>query len=85
MNAQSPSLDRIVEALNGIIAEVAAARLHETVELLKIARLDLIMRANGFSEGELEALLSAIRDGQEVPNDETPLNPLKQTSVAGHC
>jgi len=54
-------LESLVGLIDECIAIVTAARLHETAELLRVARLDLVARLNGISDEELEQLASALQ------------------------
>jgi hypothetical protein len=89
MNAQQTSLDVIVETLDGIITQLAASGLYETIALLKIARLDLIMRAYGLSDGDLEALLSVVNGQQRILDvgmlPDTKIHRKKQVDATGNC
>jgi hypothetical protein len=53
-------LSEIIDILDTCINSTTVANLHETTELLRIARLDILMRANGITEEELEYFLFAI-------------------------
>ena len=61
MAAAESSLQHLVGALDELVSKVDSAGLTETVELLRIARIDLILRAHGFSEAEFDAFLAPIR------------------------
>lgn len=50
-------LQHYIDELDVMISAVTEAGLQETAALLKIARLDLLIRFNGISENELNALL----------------------------
>lgn len=50
------TLQNIVAAIDSCIDKVASAQLSETAALLRIARLDLMVRIHGISERELEQL-----------------------------
>ena len=66
MEAQSPTLDQLINWLDAYIEKIAAAKLDETAALLRIARIDLIVRANGISENEIEAFLFAVESEQRI-------------------
>jgi len=66
MQAQLPPFERLLATLDKLIAEIVELKLPETAALLKIARLDLLARANGVCEDDLEALLSALEREQRV-------------------
>jgi hypothetical protein len=89
MKTQSVTLDQLIEALDDVIAKITSAGFGETVALLNIARLDLVLRANGFSEDDLEAFLSALEENQRLADHATPsdqkMRRRKQTIAAGNC
>ena len=66
MAAQSPTLDQLINWLDAYIEKVAAAKLDQTAALLRIVRIDLVVRAKGISEDELEVFLFAVESGQRV-------------------
>lgn len=66
METQPPTLDQLINWLDAYIEKIAAAKLDETAALLRIARIDLIVRANGVSEDELEAFLFAAESEQRI-------------------
>ena len=68
METQSPTLDELINWLDAYIEKIVAARFDETAALLRIARIDLIVRANGISEDELDAFLFAAECEQRVAN-----------------
>jgi hypothetical protein len=70
MMNDAPPLASYLSTLNEVIAGVAEAGLAETVVLLRIARLDLLMRVHGVSERELQYALDMIENNQEL--DATP-------------
>lgn len=57
----------IVQALDDIIAAVRAIGLQETGDLLRVARLDLLMRVHGIEAEELELLTLALARNGGVP------------------
>jgi site-specific recombinase XerC len=59
MNTELP-LQHYIDELDAIISAVTEAGLQESAALLKIARLDLLVRSNGISEDELDVLLSVV-------------------------
>ncbi len=81
--------NRLVEAIDEIIENVRAAGLDETVSLLKIARLDLVLRANGVSEADLTALLDTVemnlqsREQPEADLQGSGKNAIR--GLAGNC
>ena len=89
MKVRESPLQELVEALDGVIAKVAAEKLRETVALLNIARLDLVLRTNGFSEEELDALLAPLRE--RLPDAENrnarraKSRRVRDASAVGHC
>ena len=87
MQTQQPQFNQLIRTLDGFIAEVVAAKLHETAALLNIARIDLIARVNGVSENELEAFFSALEGGKHVVGHAAPQElkrRRKVPNVAGH-
>lgn len=54
-------LQHCINELDAIILAVAEAGLQETAALLKIARLDLLIRSNGISEDELDVFLDVVQ------------------------
>jgi hypothetical protein len=72
MEIQPPTLDELINWLDTYIEKIAAAKLDETAALLRIARLDLIVRANGVSEDELEAFLLAAESEKRVADHIAP-------------
>lgn len=67
-----------VTILDEVIAEVAKGGFAETAALLKIARLDLVMRVYGISEHELHWALDVI-EGNEEPEVTPKLKPPVRT------
>lgn len=61
MSSSAPEFGEVLEKLDGIIANVKEAGLAETVQLLKIARLDLALRVHNFSEEEFDVALYSLR------------------------
>ncbi len=57
------ALQPLIAELDNIIAAAGTAKLEETVTLLKIARLDLTMRAHGIAADELELVSFALARG----------------------
>jgi hypothetical protein len=55
-----------ITVLDELIAGVAKGGLAETTALLKIARLDLLMRVYGISNRELQYALDTIEGNQEL-------------------
>jgi hypothetical protein len=69
MSAQLATLDQLINWLDSYIEKIAAAKLDETAELLRIARIDLIIRANGISKEEFEAFLFALKADHIAPTE----------------
>jgi hypothetical protein len=88
MQAQPPPFDRLIKTLDGFIAEVAASNLCETVALLQIARIDLVARAKGISEDDLDAVLFAVESELRVTDYIDPRGLKKRrrkvANLAGH-
>jgi hypothetical protein len=63
MKKKMGALQPLIAELDNIIAAARAAKLEETVTLLKIARLDLTMRAHDIAADELELLSFALVRG----------------------
>ena len=57
------AIEALVGAINECIDQVTAANLLETAALLSMARLDLVARANGITEEELELFAFALQRG----------------------
>jgi len=55
------ALHPLIDLIDECIDRLNAARLPETVELLRMARLDLVARANGITDEELEIVALALR------------------------
>jgi len=74
----------LVERLDGVIDDAATAGLKETAALLRIARLDLLARANGIGEKDLDIFLQALEhghssaEGGRAVGEERGLNLLAQ-------
>lgn len=69
MDASSRSKDTIppiVRALDDIIVAVHAIGLQETGNLLRVARLDLLMRVHGIEAEELELLTRALTQNTQT-------------------
>jgi len=59
--ALSPIYEKLVATLDQCISTVTAANLVDTALMLRIVKLDLLMRINGISDDELEQALSVLR------------------------
>ena len=57
------ALEALITAINECINQVVAAQLWETAALLRMAKLDLIARAHGITEEELELVSFALQHG----------------------
>jgi hypothetical protein len=57
----------LVTALDDLIIAAKAAKLKETAALLRIARLDLLMRVHGIKHDELELLSFALAKAAAKP------------------
>jgi hypothetical protein len=87
MKDNKPELIEQLKMLDAVIAGVVDAGLKETVALLKIARLDLAMRAHGVTEEELAYTLGSAqktlalnqtgRRGSRIQN--------RHARMANHC
>jgi hypothetical protein len=66
MKKRTGALQPLIAELDNIIAAARTAKLEETVTLLKIARLDLTMRAHGIAVDELELVSFALARGVYV-------------------
>jgi hypothetical protein len=53
-------LENVVAVIDTCIDKVVAVELHETAALLRIARLDLIVRLHGITDAELDQLESVV-------------------------
>jgi hypothetical protein len=56
-------IEPLIGVINDCIAQLSAAKLCETAELMRMARLDLMARAYGISEEELEIFAFALQRG----------------------
>lgn len=56
-----PACEQLVDTLDICIKTLTAAHLEETAMLLRIAKLDLVVRSNGITEDELVSLLAILR------------------------
>lgn len=61
MNKKAETLEPFIASLDDVIAAAVDADLVETAALLRIARLDLLMRLNGIDPNELEVLSYALQ------------------------
>jgi len=59
--AVDPQLTDLISAVDTCISLTTAAKLGETAALLRIVKLDILLRTNGISEDELELLLGTFR------------------------
>jgi hypothetical protein len=85
MESQSPTFDHLITSVDRCIQDATEAHLPETVALLRMAKLDLVARANGISEGELELFLFALESDQRLANHMAPpeLQERLRTAVGG--
>ncbi len=63
MKTKNDALLPLIAELDDVIAAARAAGLGETTSLLRIARLDLMMRAHGIAADELELVSFALVSG----------------------
>jgi hypothetical protein len=63
MKTKTNALELLIGELDKVIAAAQAARLGETAALLRIARLDLMMRTHGIAADELELVSFALAHG----------------------
>jgi len=75
---QWPVFGRLINKLDKYIAEVAAAHLDSTAAILRMARVDLIARANGISEKDLGAFLAVLENEQQVSRMKETSLPLEK-------
>lgn len=59
MKPQKQKFVRLNARLDGIIEQLDACRMPETVALLRMAQLDLTMRMHGVSPDELDTMIAA--------------------------
>ena len=85
MSRSAPDLEELVVQLDEIIASVSDAGLRETVALLKIARLDLALRAYDFSEEEFDVALYKLRKNLAVAENAGKSKRNLEESGLGHC
>lgn len=73
MEIESPtSFDKLICTVDGCIKDAEAAHLHESATLLRMAKIDLIARANGISEEELDVFLFALESELRIAEYTTP-------------
>ncbi len=72
MESRSPTLDHLIAGVDRCIQDATEAHLPETVALLRMAKLDLVTRANGISEDELELFLFALESNQRLADHMAP-------------
>jgi hypothetical protein len=63
MKTKSSALQPLIAELDNVIAAAQAAHLDETAALLRMARLDLVMRAHDIATHELELVSFALARG----------------------
>ena len=63
MGYMKPDYCELIQAVDRLIEDAAASGLTETAALLRIVRFDLVTRANGIGEQEIDLLLSALEYG----------------------
>lgn len=89
MNTEAVKLNRAIKTLDGVIDDLRAANLLESIPLLNIAKLDLAMRAHGLSESDLDGFLTGMRSlADAVAMDENlPAQPSRRrrTQALGSC
>jgi hypothetical protein len=73
MQAENVMLEHLVEGFDKIIAGASAAGLDETVALMKIARLDLVLRVYNISETEFQTFIGVIESNLRRHSHRTEL------------
>lgn len=63
MKSKNKQPHPLIRALEDVIVAAKTAKLNETAALLRIARLDLLMRLHGIGTNELELLSFALARG----------------------
>lgn len=84
MKKKNGALQPLIVEVDNIIAAARAAKLDETVALLRIARLDLMMRAHDIAASELELVSFALARGfwqNAATSRTTPASPSKGRRV----
>ena len=72
----------LIKRVDGMIDDAATAGLNETAALLRIARLDLVTRANGIGEKDLDLFLRALEQGPvAVEERDGPNNPVQKVQA----
>ena len=61
------AVPHLVRALDDIIGSLCATGFKETAELLRIARLDLLMRLHGITAEEIELLAATLAGKKQKP------------------
>lgn len=74
MTAHHQKLKGILETLNELISAVKSLNYDETAQLLCIARLDLLTRANDISSEELEALVYTMKRAAVIQQQKRPIS-----------
>lgn len=67
------NLETLVGILDECVRRIDAAGLIETAHLLRMAKLDLVARANGISEEELEIFSYAVQAGMQRRDEQAAL------------
>ncbi len=72
MEVEATSLDRLIAAVDKCIEDAEIACLRESATLLRMAKIDLLTRANGISEKELDVFLFALESELRMAEYITP-------------
>lgn len=81
MKRKNGALQPLIVEIDNVIAAARAAKLEETVALLRIARLDLMMRAHDIAASELELVSFALARGfwqNAATKQPAPTSPSKK-------
>jgi hypothetical protein len=70
--ASNPAFESLIEKLDDCIAKALAAKLTDTVALLRVVKVDLLVRANRISEQELDTFLTVLGQKRRKTATEAP-------------
>lgn len=72
MEAETSAINQLIAMIDGCIRDAEAANLPEPAALLRMTKIDLITRANGISEEELELFLFVLESELRIAEFVTP-------------
>ncbi|MDE2135335.1 MAG: hypothetical protein KGJ49_12130 [Alphaproteobacteria bacterium] len=83
MEGQSTVLNRLITTVDNCIKDAVAAHLSETAALLRMAKIDLIIRANGINEEDMDVFMFMVESGLRLAEYINPPELLGQHKAAG--